>query len=432
MAYTVDKFLDSGTQAAVYLVSAGGKKYALKWYSKTNDTLVNHFRKLIQNGVPKDQSRQPDKRFVWPQDLIVTEKGFGYTMDLIEMDKYTKLHRLTHFLYIKEENYIKGSALCDICINIAEAFISLHSSGYCYKDISSNNIVFNIKTGDILIFDVDNVVVDGETGEIKGTPKYMAPEVILGKIHPDSQSDRFSLASYFFHLLVGHYPLEGKLRDDYIKVNKVFDDDGFKNVYGTNATFCFNPTNTRNNLNSPDYKKVVERWEGKIPLKLKEKFNKTFIKGLPFEIRAERTTNKEWVSLFREFKQGIVTCSCGRDYFPGAIRCTACQKSLTSSSAKISVQEKGSSKQKEVVLKSGATIKGKQISKIISAESRLAEVLANPKTGELGLKNLSSLKWYYKDPKDPKLMEVPSGNIVTLKRGRTIAFVRGEVQVVVQ
>jgi hypothetical protein len=58
-------------------------------------------------------------------------------------------------------------------------------------------------------------------------------------------------------------------------------------------------------------------------------------------------------------------------------------------------------------------------------------VIVNPKTGELGLKNLSSLEWYYKDVNDTDLQKVPASNIVKLKKGRIIAFVRGEVQITV-
>jgi len=431
IAYNVDKFLDSGTQGAVYQVSSAGKKSALKWYSTSNDTMIKHIRHLIEKGMPKDQNGQPDKRFVWPQDLIIAQNAFGYTMDFIEMNKYIKLHRLTHQLYIKEDNSIRGKILCDICINIAEAFASLHLSGYCYKDISSNNIIFNIKTGEVLIFDVDNVVVAGEVGEILGTPKYMAPEVILGKTHPDSESDRLSLASYFFHMLVGHYPFEGKLRDDYVKVNHTMDDAGFRDIYGSNALFCFHPGDSRNNLNSKDYVKITERWENTIPAKLKEKFIKAFVKGLPFDSRSERTTNKEWVTLFNEFKQSIIACSCGKEYFPGALKCTKCNKPLKETSLKMLVKEKGEKEQKEVSLKSGAIIKGKTIAKILSNQTKLAEVIVNSKTEELGLKNLSSLEWHYKDANDVNLQKVPASKIVTLKSGRVIAFVRGEVQVTV-
>jgi eukaryotic-like serine/threonine-protein kinase len=431
--YIVDKYLDSGTQAAVYLVSSGGKNLALKWYSGKNAALVRHFLGLMKN-IPKDNNGQADKRFVWPQDIIDSEDGFGYTMDFVETNKYITLHELTYHLYIKEENYIPGGILCDICINIAEAFKTLHSAGYCYKDISSNNIVFNIKTGDVLIFDVDNVVVSGEIGEIQGTPKFMAPEVILGKTHPDSQSDRFSLASYFFHLLVGHYPFEGKLRDDYVEKNGPLGEKAFQAIYGTNPVFCFHPFDTSNNLNSADYIKIVERWENTIPQELKQKFIKTFVKGLPFNMRTERATNSDWVKLFTKFKQNIIICSCGKWYFPGTLKCIKCQKVLTtaSASAKIYVKEKGANNQRGVTLAAKSIIKGEDISKIISNYAQLAEVVVNPKTGELGLKNLSTLEWYYRDVTDKNLLTVPQSKIVTLKKGRIIAFSRGEVQVTVE
>ena len=431
--YTVEKFLDSGTQASVYLVNSGGVNYALKWYSKKNEALILHFTELMDIGVPKNDNGYPDERYVWPQELIVTDNGFGYTMNFIDMSNYIRLHRLTHHLYIKKENYIRGVPLCDICINIAEAFRSLHSTGYCYKDISSNNIAFNIKTGEVLIFDVDNVVISGKPGEIKGTPKYMAPEVILGITHPNSESDRFSLASYYFHMMVGHYPLEGKLRDEYAAANNnVFDDNGFKEVYGKNATFCFNTNDTRNNIDSADYAEIRDRWQYTIPPKLKEKFEKTFVKGLPDAKKSDRTTNREWAALFKEFKKNIVTCSCGKDYFPDAIRCTICKEALIKNAIKAFVMEKGATSQREVVFKSGSIIPGKSISQYLAGQPQLAEVLTNPKSGSIGLKNLSTLEWFYKDSGDASSQIVPPKSIIALKSGRSIAFIKREVQITVE
>jgi len=430
--YNVDKFLKSGGQGSIYQVSSNGKIYALKWYSRKNESLANHFKELIQNGAPKSNDGRGDKRFVWPQDLIIDNDGFGYTMDLINMSEYLTLHRMTYSLYILEENKIKMRVLCDICMNIAEAFDNLHSAGYCYKDISPNNIIFNITTGKILIFDIDNVVVSGIGGEIDGTPKFMAPEVILKKTKPDRSTDRFSLASYFFHLLVGHFPFEGKIRDVYVKNNKVMDESGFKYVYGTNAVFCFDPTDKRNNLNSSDYKKVVERWEYTIPPKLKEKFIKTFVTGLPFEKRTLRTTDKEWVKLFKEFKDNIVDCSCDKSYFPGVVKCIKCNKTLTSSNIKVRVKEKGVSQEREIIIKCNSKISGKAISnKYLQNCKILAEVVIHPQTGDKGLKNLSGLEWHYRDFKDKNLKLVPANKIVTLKNGRIIAFIRGEVQITV-
>jgi serine/threonine protein kinase len=431
MTYIVDKFLKAGGQGSVYQVSSGGNVYALKWYSKKDETLKRHFKSLIQRGAPKAQDGSGDKRFVWPQDLIVNENGFGYTMDLIDMPKYHTLHRMTHSLYIRQDDKIKMRVLCDICINIAEAFDNLHRDGYCYKDISPNNIIFNISNGEVLIFDIDNVVVNGVEGEIDGTPKFMAPEVILKKTKPNTATDRFSLAAYFFHLLVGHYPFEGKIRDDYVKNHGVMDEAGFKEVYGLNAVFCFNTSDKRNNLNSNDYQRVVERWNYTIPLKLKEKFAKTFVTGLPFAKRTERTTDREWVKLFKEFRDNIVTCCCKKDYFPGAVKCLKCNKPLTPLTVKVRVKEKGVPNEREITLKCNLTINGKLISKRLSNYKKFAEVIVNPTTGEVGLRNLSELDWHYKDFNDKNLKAVPNKKIVSLKKGRTIAFIRGEVQIVV-
>ena len=453
ITYNVDRFLAAGGQGSVYKVSQGSKTYALKWYTTRTIEKIMRFKKLL-NSSPKLANKTDDKRFVWPQDLIDTNDGFGYIMSLIDMKKYLTLHKLTYLMYINNENKVSKKVLCDICINLAEAFKNLHDGGKCYKDISPNNIIFDINSGEVLIFDVDNVVTSGEKGDVKGTPKFMAPEVVAGTKDPDKDTDKFSLASYFFHLLVGHYPFEGKLRDEYKKKHGVIDENGFNYLYGSNAVFCFNPKDKSNSLEGDaDYQPIVDRWNYSVPQKLKDRFLKTFVDGLPVNLRSERTTDGAWIKLFNEFKQNIVKCQCKKEYFPGAIKCLDCGKMLPlssqqttptntkqpqtpalpsgNSSIKISIKERAVPNNVEYVVKNKTIINGKSIAKCLSQFSNFAEVVTNPKTGALGLKNLSVLTWYYKDPSDTELKEVSNKAIVGLRKGRVIAFIKREVQITV-
>ena len=442
--YTVEKFIKSGSQGAVYKVSNGARTYALKWYTKANNELENHFRFLVQTGTPKKSDGRPDERFVWPQDLIKDGSCFGYIMEFVDHSKYVTLFRALN----KPGSYPNVKNLSKICINLAEAFGNLHKMGFCYKDISHGNILFKIDTGEVLIVDNDNVVVNGQYGSILGTPKFMAPEVVLGQSGPNRDTDMFSLASYFFYLIVGHNPFEGKVRDDYaLKNNGVVDDAGFKEIFGTNAVFCFHPTDKRNALVGDDYRKIIERWENIVPDRLKDKFMKTFVSGLPFERVTERTTDIEWVKLFTKLGTSPTVCSCGKEYFNGAKKCIECGKMLSSDNyslrslstldtnekvVKILVMEKGTSQKRTYDVRENSIIRGGELGNSLNKYSKFAQVMKNPKTNDLGLKNLTPLEWYYKDATAPSLEIVPAGTVVSLKKGRTIAFIRGQIQILVQ
>jgi serine/threonine protein kinase len=80
------------------------------------------------------------------------------------------------------------------CIHLVEAYRALHSQGIAYRDISQGNVFFDPATGDILVCDNDNAVVDGRQAGIEGTMEFMAPELVRGDpgASPSTQSTWFS------------------------------------------------------------------------------------------------------------------------------------------------------------------------------------------------------------------------------------------------
>lgn len=451
--YTVKRFIASGSQGSVYEVANGSQSFALKWYSNGNNVLKSHFRELLQYGTPKCKDNRPDERFIWPEDLVDYNGGFGYIMDFVDMSQYTTLFKLITINSL----YPTLDVLCTICREMADAFDNLHTRGLCYKDLSHNNILINNRTGEIRIFDVDNVCVSGAKGSIAGTPKFMAPEVILGKAGPDRESDKFSLAAIYFYLFLGHNPLEGKLRDDYVAKNGPLDPKSYNVIYGDNATFCFNEQDRRNRLDHDEiYKFIIKRWNCIIPPKLKRKFEKTFVTALSPDKRTGRTTDKEWISLFDDLKGSIHRCKCGNEYFEGAAQCYKCSAPLASASqsapaptpvqvaaptprvtgskatALLSVREINVASPHTVELAANDVISGSDIGNSLSNHTSFARVLQSPDGNELGLKNMSTLEWYYKDPGSADLNTIAPGKIIALKSGRIIAFIKGTIQATVQ
>ena len=169
------KYLASGGQGDVYIVEYGGKKKALKWYKPQELRDPNAFYENLKRNADKGS---PDKAFLWPDAVTErTEGSFGYIMDLRPEGYY----ELSKILASEKYNFASFKAATEACIRIVSAFRILHNNGYSYQDLNDGNFFIEPKTGDVLICDNDNVAPNGRNTGILGKPRYMAPEIVVGK-----------------------------------------------------------------------------------------------------------------------------------------------------------------------------------------------------------------------------------------------------------
>ena len=71
---------------------------------------------------------------------------------------------------------------------------------------------FDPDTGDVLICDNDNVSANGiDNSSVYGTPRFMAPEIVMGQAKPSRNTDLYSLAVLLFYMFMMGHPLEAKL-----------------------------------------------------------------------------------------------------------------------------------------------------------------------------------------------------------------------------
>jgi hypothetical protein len=87
-----------------------------------------------------------------------------------------------------------------------------------HRDVKARNIMRERDTGRTVLMDfgtgrqVDQAMRAGRL-DLAGTPMYMAPEVLAGQ--PASAcSDVYSVGVLLYHLVTGHYPVEGKQIED--------------------------------------------------------------------------------------------------------------------------------------------------------------------------------------------------------------------------
>lgn len=280
-----------GGQGEVYKVEYQKKLYALKWYYPhiATERLKKSLFNLIIKGSPNDN-------FLWPISLIEYKNQFGYLMEL-RPATYRSLYE-----WINLEFDMSFTNISKACFKLTDAFHKLHAAGFSYKDISLDNIFIEPSSGNILICDNDNITPNGiNVSGLLGTPKFMAPEIVMGKSNPNTETDQFSLAVLLFYILIISHPLEGEMET---KI-KCFDSEAAKLLYGTEAVFIYDKNNDTNRPVEGIHNNALNLWK-LYPDYIKELFHQTFTIGI--KNPNERTRESKFRSAFLRMYNSIYKC----------------------------------------------------------------------------------------------------------------------------
>ncbi|MDX8398651.1 MAG: serine/threonine-protein kinase [Gallionellaceae bacterium] len=100
----------------------------------------------------------------------------------------------------------------DISTQIALGLAYAHEHGIVHRDVKPSNIMMirdgHIKITDFGIARMESASVRTQTGMVLGSPKYMSPEQVMGKLI-DQRSDIFSLGVMLYEMLTGKAPFVG-------------------------------------------------------------------------------------------------------------------------------------------------------------------------------------------------------------------------------
>ena len=100
----------------------------------------------------------------------------------------------------------------DIIIQVARALNHAHSCGLIHRDVKPKNIMINtagvVKLADMGLAreTTDIEAAQSEAGKAYGTPYYIAPEQIRGKIDIDGRADIYGLGATLYHMVTGRVP----------------------------------------------------------------------------------------------------------------------------------------------------------------------------------------------------------------------------------
>lgn len=401
ISYKVQKCLGSGGQGEVYEVCAGNKHYALKWYHPHMATKLQKKRilYLIENGMS-------DQRFLWPMDFIEKDGRFGYVMPL-RPESYKSIVDL-----MKRKAEPSFEALCKAGYELADCFQKLHSLGYCYGDLSFGNAFIEPETGNILICDNDNVVVNGDKElNVEGTLGFMAPEIIRGDSRPSNLTDLFSLAVLLFYMFMLHHPLEGAKEASI----KCLDLVARQKLYGKEPLFIWDPHDLGNRPIAGYQDNAIIYWR-LYPDFIRELFMKSFTIGLTEP--SERVVENQWKKAFIMLKDSLMFCpDCKVElFYNGEARlnsqpiCWCCHHGVSLPL----ILEIG---EKRIALRSNSTIYRHHLENDLNLEDTIAVISQHPKDPQKwGLTNKSQETWQ---------ITKPNGDVISIAPERSFLLMPG-------
>ena len=102
-----------------------------------------------------------------------------------------------------------------LALDLASALDHAHRHGVIHRDLKPSNVIVEPDTGRARLFDFGVARLEDaggltRTGEILGTPLYMAPEQILGEKGVDHRVDLWALGVVLHECLTGERPFRGR------------------------------------------------------------------------------------------------------------------------------------------------------------------------------------------------------------------------------
>lgn len=234
-----------------------------------------------------------------------------------------------------KETYPDDYILCKIGFNLAKKCREIHLKGMILaNEWNESNVVIEPQNGLVSIAKLykgnpyKGSIYRADVGMIQ----YLAPEYYIDAMY-DHYSDYYSIAVFLYRLFIGGFPLDGRASEEYLINSDMMVDEVAPIIYGSSALFAFDPYNPNNSIRNyvnkyqpRMYEIQTKRWDTTDD-RIKKCFIQTFSDGLQADSKRKRTTDREWMQVFKVVaKTGLKQCPvCHRRLFVGRTVCPWCK-----------------------------------------------------------------------------------------------------------
>jgi serine/threonine-protein kinase len=118
---------------------------------------------------------------------------------------------------LKERGRLSERDALRVVLQVGTALEHAHDRGLIHRDVKPGNIIFSTRDKAVKLADlglakgyVDRGGEHTKTGDLVGTPYYMAPELVRGEANADIRCDIYSLGATLYHMVTGRPPFEGQ------------------------------------------------------------------------------------------------------------------------------------------------------------------------------------------------------------------------------
>lgn len=206
--YKILQKLGAGAMATVFLARqiSLDRYVAIKVLPKRFSASESFIERFYKEG--RAAAKLNDPNIVQAYDVGNAGEHHYFVMEYVDGE--------TVYCMIKRERRIEEQAALKIVRQVASALSHAHDRGFIHRDIKPKNIML-AKNGTVKLADLglaravtDKQAAEAEAGRAYGTPFYISPEQIRGKVAIGPEADIYGLGATMYHMTTGRVPFEGR------------------------------------------------------------------------------------------------------------------------------------------------------------------------------------------------------------------------------